>query len=101
MHPSADLRQEIEQHLQQVMRQIGLVRRLTQRQRPVERQQWLIDRSFRLRLAAVVTRQYARQHRFVNRLGQIVIHPGLQQMLALAADCVGGDGDDRRRIMVR
>ena len=38
LHPFAHLRQEIEQHLQQIARQIRFIGRLAQRQRPVERQ---------------------------------------------------------------
>ncbi|MOA31688.1 hypothetical protein D3C78_1528610 [compost metagenome] len=100
LHAIANLWQEVEQHLQKVTGQIGLVGRLTQRQGPVERQRRFINgngcRRYRVGFAAVIAGQHAGQHGFVNRFGQIVIHAGLQQMFAFAADRMGGDGDDRR-----
>lgn len=73
---------------------------MTQCQRPVERQRCVVGDGV-FYVAAVVARQHAGQHFLVDRFGQIVVHPGLQQVLALAAGGMGGNGDDRRGVVMR
>ena len=97
------LRHKSDQHLQHLPRQIWLHRRLAQRQLPVERLVMVDYRlcgRYRRRGDAVysglIAQQQGVQFLFFDRLRQIVVHAGAQELLALALQGVCGDGDNRR-----